>query len=434
MGITSALLKRIIADQIEEHNLPGDYIPRTAESQLAKAFRSKEIIVLTGLRRSGKSVLLHHIRQQNTESDYYFNFEDERLSTFLVDDFQMLQETFIELFGLQKTYYFDEIQNIKGWEVFVRRLYNAGNKIYITGSNANLFSEELGTRLTGRYIAYTIYPLCFQEYIYYKNKKLLSENLLSTAKIGQIKKLFSDYCQEGGIPEYVKYKNSDYLRSLYEGILYRDIIARYKLPQSVLIKTLVFYLASNCSKEITYNSLRKLIGIKSATTISDYCYYLENSYLCFFVNRYSDSVKSQLQSPKKVYFIDTAVAKIVGFRISEDIGRTLENIVFLELKRRNYEIFYHQQSKECDFLVRENINVTQAIQVCQTLVDPKTKKREIEGLMEAMERFSLQTGLIITESETFTEEVQKDGKIFTILVVPAWDWLRMSFDAVFLAD
>lgn len=424
MSTTPALLKLIIADQTEEHSLPADYIPRAAEFKLAEAFHSKEIIVLTGLRRSGKSVLLHHIRQQNTESDYYFNFEDERLSTFFVDDFQILQETFIELFGLQKTYYFDEIQNIKGWEIFIRRLYNAGNKIYITGSNANLFSEELGTRLTGRYIAYTIYPLSFKEYIYYKNKALLGDKPLSTTKIGQVKKLFSDYSQEGGIPEYVKHKNSDYLRSLYEGILYRDIIVRYKLPQSVLIKTLVFYLASNCSKEITYNSLRKLIGIKSTTTISDYCYYLENSYLCFFVNRYSDSVKSQLQSPKKVYFIDTAVVKIVGFRISEDVGRTLENIVFLELKRRDCEIFYHQQSKECDFVIRENINVTQAIQVCQALVDPKTKKREIEGLIEAMERFSLQTGLIITESETFTEEVEKDGKIFTISVVPVWDWLR----------
>lgn len=422
MLITPALLKLIIADQTEEHNLPVDYIPRTIEFKLAEVSHNKEIIVLTGLRRSGKSVLLHHIRQQNTESDYYFNFEDERLAAFSVDDFQILQEALIESFGLQKTYYFDEIQNIKGWEMFVRRLYNSGNKIYITGSNANLFSEELGTRLTGRYIVYTIYPLSFKEYISYKHKALLSEKL-STTKIGQIKKLFSDYYQEGGIPEYVKHKNSDYLHSLYEGIFYRDIIARYKLPQSSLIKTLVFYLGSNCSKEVTYNSLRKLIGIKSTTTISDYCYYLENSYLCFFINRYSDSVKSQLQSPKKVYFIDTAVAKIIGFRISEDVGRTLENIVFLELKRKNYEVFYHQQSKECDFIIRENANVTQAIQVCKTLADPKTKKREIEGLIEAMKRFSLQTGLIITESETLAEEVEKNGRVFSISIVPIWHWL-----------
>jgi predicted AAA+ superfamily ATPase len=323
----------------------------------------------------------------------------------------------------QKTYYFDEIQNIKGWEIFVRRLYNAGNKIYITGSNATLFSEELGTRLTGRYIAHTIYPFSFQEYLCYKDKELCNKQILSTTQTGQVKRFFSDYYREGSIPEYVKYKNSDYLQSLYESILYRDIIARYKLSQPILMKTLVFYLASNCSKEITYNSLRKLVGIKSATTISDYCYYLEDSYLCFFVSRYSDSVKSQLQSPKKVYFIDTIIAKMIGFRITEDMGRALENIVFLELKRRNYEVFYHQQSKECDFVVRENNSIMQVIQVCQTLVDPKTKKREIEGLIEGMERFSLQTGLILTESETSTEIIEKGDKIFTISVAPIWYWL-----------
>src|SRR3990167_8518883 len=151
--MTPELLKNIIADQQEEKILPTNYFQRVKENVLTKLAANKEIIVITGVRRCGKSVLLQHIRQQSREKDYYFNFEDERLATFTVKHFQMLLEVFIELFGLQTTFYFDEIQNIPEWEKFVSRLYNAGNKIYITGSNANLFSEELGTRLTGRYIS-----------------------------------------------------------------------------------------------------------------------------------------------------------------------------------------------------------------------------------------------------------------------------------------
>jgi hypothetical protein len=421
--MTHDLIKRIIADQREELMIPKNYIKRTAEAQLQELSLNKEITVLTGLRRSGKSVLLHYIRQQSTESDYYFNFEDDRLAEFTLHDFQTLFEVLIELFGIQKTFYFDEIQNIPGWEMFIRRLYNYGHKIYITGSNANLFSEELGTRLTGRYISMAVYPLSFKEYLNYKDSSLLNNTLLSTTKIGQIKKIFSQYCIEGGIPEYIKHKTNDYLHTLYESIIYRDIIARYKLPNAAVIKKLVFYLASNCSKETTYNSLKKTLDVGSSTTISDYCHYLENSYLCFFINRYSDSVKSQLQSPKKVYFIDAAITQILGFRISEDSGRTLENLVFLELKRNHSEIYYHREVKECDFIVRENTKTIQAIQVCKEMTDPKTKQREIDGLIEALIRFSLHEGLIITENDEYTETITKEGKAFKILVLPIWKWL-----------
>jgi len=307
--------------------------------------------------------------------------------------------------------------------MFVRRLYNNGNKIYITGSNANLFSEELGTRLTGRYIPVSVYPVSFTEYLNYKNDSLIGSKPWSTTQIGQIKQLFSQYCIDGGIPEYIKHKRMDYLQALYESILYRDIIARYKLPNAILLKKLVFYLASNCSKEITYNSLKKLFEVGSSTTISDYCHYLENSYLCFTISRYSDSVKAQIQSPKKVYFIDPAISKMLGFKISEDFGRLIENIVFLELKRNNKEIYYHNESKECDFIIREGTKTVQAIQVCKEMHDPKTKQREIEGLMEALMRFSLSEGLIITGNEEYVENVQMGDKTFKITVIPIWKWL-----------
>ena len=284
-----------------------------------------------------------------------------------------------------------------------------------------MFSDELGTRLTGRYIALSMYPFSFYEFA--NSQALLDIKLLSTTQVGQLKQLFNQYCQLGGFPAYVTYQHVDYLHSLYESIIYRDIIARYKISNTKAIKSLVFYLASNCSKEMTYNSLRKLLGLGSASTVSDYCSYLENSYLCFFVNRYSESVKSQMQAPKKVYFIDHALAKIVGFRFSEDNGRMLENIVFIELKRRGFEIFYHKENKECDFLLRKNNNITNAIQVCQYLTDAKTKQREFDGLLEALERHALPEGYILTEYEEETVEVQHKAVTYKIIIMPIWKWL-----------
>lgn len=418
----SEQLKRLILDQCDDLTLSGHYLARTAEQKLNALSMNKEIIVLTGIRRCGKSVLLQQLRQTSQESDYYFNFEDERLIGFSVTDFQLLQEVFIELFGLQKTYYFDEIQNIPEWELFVRRLYNAGNKIYITGSNASLFSEELGTRLTGRYISLTMYPFSFHEFLHYKEPSLLNETGLSTIQVGQMKYWFRQYCELGGFPEFIHYQQTDYLRSLFEGILYRDIISRYKLSNSKPIKELVFYLASNCSKEMTFNALRKLLGIGSATTVSDYCTYLENSYLCFFVNRYSESVKIQMQSPKKVYFIDHALAKIIGFRFSDDIGRMLENIVFIELKRRNLDVYYYRETKECNFLIRDNGCMITAIQVCKSILEETTRQREIDGLLEAMERYTLKEGFILTEHEEETILIQRQSG-YKIQVVPIWRWL-----------
>ena len=221
----------------------------------------------------------------------------------------------------------------------------------------------------------------------------------------------------------MKFRQFEYLHSLYESIIYRDIIARYKLSGDVVIKKLVFFLASNCSKKMTYNSLRKLLGIGSTTTVSDYCSYLENSYLCFFVNRYNDSIKSQLQSLKKGYFIDHGIAKWVGFRADEDFGRILENLVFLELKRRDYAIYCHRKVKECDFVVRQNGPIIQAIQVCRALSDPDAKQREIEGLVEALTRFSLTEGLLIAEDEEYTEMIQENRQNFTITIIPIWKCL-----------
>jgi uncharacterized protein len=424
MGNFSAnLLKAIISDQTEDELIPPDYHHRSAENQLNQLINNKEITVITGVRRCGKSVLMQHIRSQAKERDYFFNFEDDRLATFTSENFQLLYETMLELFGEQKTFYFDEIQNIAGWEVFVRRLYKGGNKIIITGSNATLFSDELGTRLTGRYMSMNIYPFSFYEYAYHRDKNLIQHDVFSTKMAGQVKRLFNEYCQYGGIPEYTKHRQTDYLHALYESIIFRDIVTRYNLPNATTLKKLVFFLASNCSKETSYTALQKLLGIGSSTTVSDYCSYLENSYLCFFVNRYALSVKAQLLSPKKVYFIDHALAKTLGFSFSEDYGRMLENMTYIELKRRYKNIYYHRGNKECDFVIHQGSKIIEAIQVCQTLTNPNTKQREIEGLIEALETYSLKEGTILTENEYLDEVVVKGGVQYQIHALPLWKWL-----------
>lgn len=182
---------------------------------------------------------------------------------------------------------------------------------------------------------------------------------------------------------------------------------------------MVLYLASNVSKEITYNSLRSLLGVGSANTVADYCEYLQESFLCFFINRYDFSLKKQLHFAKKIYFIDQAVAQVVGFRISEDRGRILENIVFLELKRRYKNIYFHRQQRECDFLIKEGLHITMAIQVCVQLNSDTTRQRELEGLIEALNMYNLKEGYIITENEETTEKIEH----FTIHVIPIWKWL-----------
>ena len=403
---------------------------REAMKEVEKNLNNPFVVVLSGIRRSGKSTLLQQIRQQSQEFDFFINLDDERLSTFSMEHFQMLLELWIELFGVQKTCYFDEIQNIGGWEKFIRRLSDQGYKIFITGSNATLLSQELGTRLTGRFIQVEVMPYSFQEIIQNEAPNLVnkdSKNMRNTEDRAFIKQKFFEFYQTGGFPEYRLYGSLEYLQTLYQSILYRDILVRYKLRDSEkVLRELGLYLASNFSKELSFNSLKNTLGVGNPTTVKEYCHYLENSYLCFLINRFDYSLKKQTLFSKKQYFIDLALARSVSFRASEDHGRALENIVFLELHRRyGKEVYFHSQTKECDFILRQGIDITQALQVCVNLNNPETKTREISGLIEALSTYGLSHGLILTE-DTYGQEIIKnedDSKVFTIDILPIWDWL-----------
>lgn len=415
------VLKQVIADQ-QEYKSPKIFFNRTLTESILRFVDDPSILIISGLRRSGKSTIQRFLQLELAKSDYYLNFDDERLIRFQVEDFQMLLEVLIELYGEQTTFYFDEIQNIEGWERFARRLYEQGRKIYITGSNAKLLSKELGTHLTGRYIQFEVFPLSFQEIILHKYPEAISKKALSTTDIGMIQHHFSSYLKNGGIPEYVKFEKSEYLRDLFEGILYRDIIARYKVNDEKPLRELVYYFASNIGKEFSYTKLGKIVGINSPHTIVNYCNYLEQCYLCFFVSRYSHSLKKQIQYNKKCYMIDPAIIRLTGFRISEDTGRLLENVVFLHLRMQKKEIFFHMDKKECDFILREGNQITQAIQVTTTLSNVDVWNREINGLIEAMSLYNLKEGLILTENEQDTMEVNG----FLITILPIWKWLLIT--------
>lgn len=391
----------------------------TSRNNIGISLNNNNVTIISGVRRCGKSSLLNIILRQNKEKDYYINFDDERLIHFKIDDFQLLYETFVELFGIQKTFYFDEIQLIDKWERFVRRLHDYENKIYITGSNASMLSKELGTHLTGRYMQSELFPFSFYEFLMF-NKHIITEtSIYTTEGKALLKREYSNYIKYGGFPEYVKNKDKQYISTLYQNILYRDVLVRNNLSNENEFRELTYFIAGNIAKLFSYSSLAKIINVKHTQTIKHYLQYLQNSYLIFLVSKYDHSIKKQIQNPKKIYFIDTALASIINFSFSENKGRILENIVFLELKRRSLDVYYHKNKYECDFVIHEKMRIVQAIQVSVSLFDAKTKEREIRGLFEAMETYNLQTGIIITEDE---EEII-DYKNKQIEIKPIWKWL-----------
>jgi len=408
-------IKQIIVEQ-SQIKLRENTIPRELTTIIKKFQKEKFILIISGIRRSGKSTLLHQMREHLKDS-YYVNFDDDRFVRFKIDDFQTLYEILVELFGTKQIFIFDEIQNIKGWERFVRRLYDNGKKIYVTGSNATMLSRELGTHLTGRHITFSLYPFSFKEFLNFKRHPIKSLDRLTTEQKGTLKKFFNEFLEKGGFPEYLQTDKKEYLKFVYENILYRDIITRYNLPHEKTIKEVVYYAVSNIGKEISFNRIRKLTQLTSATTIREYFEYFENSYLTFLIPRYSRSLKKQIYYNKKVYFIDTGMAKILGFRTSDDLGRMLENIVFLNLKRQNKEIYFHKEKYECDFVIKEGIKITEAIQVTHDLKE--NSDREIDGILEALNKYKLKEGLILTSDQD--EELIENKK--KIIIKPIWKWL-----------
>jgi len=418
-----ALLKEVILEQrqIQESLDPG--IKRENLPLIERYFSLPHSIVISGIRRSGKSTLLSQIIQTHYKDDYYyFNFEDERLIDFKSGDFNILYEILIELYGEKKTFFLDEIQNVLKWEFFVRRLQDSGCKFFITGSNASLLSKELGTKLTGRTIVSELYPFSFREFLSFKGFKLKKDSLSLTKERAVIKKYFNEYLRGGGMPEYLKYKESVVLKRVYEDILYRDIVVRHEIKGVKSLRELSLYFMSNMASMFTYNGLKETFHLGSSNTIKSYVDYLEDSFLIFTINKFSYSLKKQSVAPKKVYCIDNGLVDAIAFQFSKNKGKFYENLVFGELKRRGTEEIYYYltgDGKEVDFLLRKNNKISSLIQVTESLDNDKVRSREIDALVKSMGELKVKQGLILTYDHE--EKIKSNGK--DILVKPIYKWL-----------
>lgn len=360
-------------------------------------------IILSGVRRCGKSTLLRQLIKK-TDNFYYFNFEDPRANGFELEDFYRLNEAFQEEFGDSKYYFFDEIQNVEKWELFVRSMLDKNRHFIITGSNASLLSKELGTKLTGRHIRYELMPFSYNEFLALKNRKKGIES-------------FGEYLKKGGFPQYLKIEKIEMLQELFNDIITRDISVRHKIRSEKSLKQLSLYLIANIGREFSYNSLRKAFKL-SINTIISFISYFEDAYILFSMPKFDYSYKKQLINKKKIYAVDNGFAVANSNSFSENKGRMLENMVFLSLRRNYNGIYYFSENRECDFLVKEQNKITQAIQVCYEL-NEENKEREISGLIEALKKFKLNSGLILTYNQE--DKIKVDGKI--INVIPVWKWL-----------
>jgi predicted AAA+ superfamily ATPase len=419
--ITKEILKSVIYTQQEEQQLISHEVIRTQLATVDDYVALPHAVIICGLRRSGKSTFMRQVQQKHyPQGIYTLTFEDERLLGFTADDFSLLHEVFIELQGEKKEFAFDEIQNVENWEVFVRRMINQGYKFYITGSNAAMLSQELGTRLTGRNITLELFPYSFVEYLQFKQMAINEKTFFLTNEKAKIKTQFNQFVIHGGMPEYLQYDNVELLTRNYEDILFRDIIARHKIKDIPAFRRLSLYLFNNFATRITYNSLKSILGIANTTTISNYVYYLESSYLIFTLNQFSYSLKQQNLLPKKIYVIDNGMAHSIALQFSENKGRYLENCVFLELKRRYQEIYYYQTAEqfEVDFVVFEKGKAKKLIQVCYQLEQETTKTRELRALLSAMDELGITEGMILTDDQT--DILTVDNKKISIISVYQW--------------
>jgi len=417
--ITKEILRQIVMRQKETFG-SKESVPREILPEILRWMSDDRVLVITGVRRCGKSTLLKQLMEK-ASGWCYVHFEDERMIDFAAQDFELLNEVLIEVYGPAQIYFFDEIQNVDKFETFVRRLQDEGKKIIITGSNASLLSKEFGTKLTGRYKSFEVYPFSFREFMSFRHINLSEKDVYSPEKKVSMLKAFREYLTLGGLPEYLRNNDIDYVRTVYENILYKDIITRYSIRREKILKELVNILATSTSSRFTYNSLKNTLGLSNAITVKEYISYLCNSYLFFELLQFSYSVRRQLGSPRKIYLIDSAFGDICGLQFSPNKGRILENAVFIELQRKGKNIYYFSDDGECDFVIKSGTKITEAVQVCYAL-DDSNREREINGLVKAMTALKLDSGLILTFEQR--EDIHVKGKL--IQIMPVFLWLLMK--------
>lgn len=415
-------IKRVIVEQREEVEFllnSGPVIER--ELSIDRAFSHPNAVVIMGPRRAGKSFLaLLSVRERPYG---YVNFDDERLDP-AKESLNEILRSIYEIYGEVNFLVFDEIQNAPGWEVFVSRLRRT-KRIIVTGSNSRLLSRDLSTRLTGRHLDFTLFPFSFREHLRLKGRSWPLPEVITTAREAEIRRDLDDYIRDGGFPEVHKFGRS-ILKTLYEDVLHKDIVLRYKIRKTAPFRDLARLLSSQYGREFTHARIRSAVGIRDVHTVSKFLDYLVSGFLFIVLERFSFKLKQQFLSPRKIYSIDSGMLAATAFMISEDRGRILENLVAVELVRRKHyrgegEVFYWKNpaGAEVDFAVKSGPRVVRLIQVCHSFEGLGTKDRELRALVEASEELRCDDRLVVTDNLEGEEKYL--GK--KIRFLPLWKWL-----------
>jgi hypothetical protein len=416
-------IKSIIREQREELRTIEKrerIIERELLHNAEEFLKYPNVLAILGVRRCGKSIFSYLIAKGKVFG--YINFDDERLAGTKTEDLNKILQAFYELYGDIEYVILDEIQNVKKWELFVNRLRRT-KKVIITGSNSKLLAGELSTHLTGRYIDITLYPFSFREFL--DINQIKRQKTYTTKEKAQILKLLDEYLRLGGFPEADKFGKAIIVR-IYNDIITKDVLLRYKIKKIENIKELAKYLITNFCQETTYTKLANFLGVKRISTLSNWISYLEQSFLIFKLERFSFKLKQQIIAPKKFYCVDNGIVNTIAFRFSENIGYFMENTVAVELQRKkslNFlkEIYYwkdHQQN-EVDFVIKYGKKVNQLIQVTYTQDKSEIKEREIKSLIKASPELRCNNLLIIT----WDYEAEENYKGKRIKFIPLWKWL-----------
>lgn len=423
--------KEIIKEIIRDFHLED--LPELFERDIEVSLSSGKIISLVGARRSGKTSFLFNTIEKlkkkgiDRKKILYLNFEDERLDL-KTDELDLILQAYREFYpdlNLRDCHlFFDEIQNIKNWEKFVRRLYDSVTKnIFITGPNSKFLSTDIATSLRGRTLSYEVYPLSFKEYLHFNKAGI---DLYSSKSVAKIKNYLLKYLDNGGFPEVVHYDDKlreKVLQEYFNVMIYRDLVERYEIKNIAVLKFFIKRILASSTKQLSVNTIYnelKSSGFKlGKNQLYEYLDACQSIYLAFVLKKYAHKLVSRELGDRKVYSIDNGLLNAVNFRFSEDKGKAMEQVVFLELKRRGKELYFYKGRYECDFIVREGNTVSEIIQVSYSLSNDKTKKREIRGIVDACKEFGMKNGIIITTEAIPDFEVEK----IKIKVAPLYRWL-----------
>ena len=393
-------MKTTILNQRAERDelLSRPYQQRHTKYDADELLQSPLIKLITGPRRVGKSVFALLMLQGKNFA--YLNFDDNQLLEKWEEDLAM--SALDDVYPDYDFMLLDEIQNLPDWDLWVSKLYRRGKNLIIIGSNANMLSSEMATVLTGRYLQIEMLPFSLDETMRWKNISPDREEQAAQAIM-----LADDYMRNGGYPETIHSRSitKSYLSTLFDSILLKDVAQRHKVRNTTDLYNLATYLLSNFCNPISVNELAGELGMSSVATTKKFCDYLNEPYLFFYLPRFNNKLKLMNKAPKKVYVVDNGFVQSTVFNLSENLGRLLENQVFVELLRRGYipghTLFYYRTRnyKEIDFVTRKGAKVEQLIQLCYDMTSEKTRKREFDALVEAAEELHCDNLLVITNSQ-----------------------------------